>query len=339
MISEGTGNLITTEAEALVNTVNTVGIMGKGVALQFKQAFPANFKEYERACKKGDVRIGKMFVTHTGMLMPRLIINFPTKEHWRSPATLNNIRAGLSDLIDVIQSQGVASVALPPLGCGLGGLRWEEVRPLIEDAFKALPNVDVVLFAPGTAMPLERVIRTAKPNLTTWGAALIRLVKEYSHLGFEASHQEAQKLVYFLVSAGEPLRVEFSKGDYGPYDDGMRHALLGMEGHYVNGFGEGKRLDPVSLAAGAFIEADRMLQHSPETEERVRRVASLIAGFESPYGLELLATVHWVATREGAGSEEEAIALAHSWCSRKRSCLKAEHLRVAWNRLHELKWI
>src|SRR5258708_39452370 len=161
MIVEGKGNLLTTEADALVNTVNTVGIMGKGVALQFKQAYPENFKLYERACRNRQVQLGRVFVTFTGMLQPRLIINFPTKEHWRAPAKIDDIRRGLVDLIRVIREEDIRSIAMPPLGCGLGGLRWEAVRPLIYEAFQAVPQVEVILFAPGSAKAPNRMIRTA----------------------------------------------------------------------------------------------------------------------------------------------------------------------------------
>ena len=294
MIVEGTGNILTAQADALVNTVNTVGVMGRGIALQFKQAFPDNFRQYQSACRRGEVVIGKMFVTHTGKLHPRYIINFPTKQHWREQAKLNYISAGLSDLIDVVEREGIASIALPPLGCGLGGLRWEQVRPLVEQAFSDFPHVEAHLFAPNQALPAEdRVVRTMRPQMTLWRAALIRLMQAYSCLAFEASHLEAQKLLYFLFEAGEPLKANFVRQDYGPYDDSMKHGLMDMEGHYLLGFGDGKRLDPVRLASGAAQEAGAFLLASPATEERIGRVIDLIHGFETPYGLELLASVHW----------------------------------------------
>jgi len=339
MIIEGRGNLITTEADALVNTVNTVGIMGKGVALQFKQAFPENFKEYERACRHGEVRIGQMFVTYTGMFVPRLIVNFPTKQHWRAPAQLEDVRQGLVDLISVVRREQIRSIAIPPLGCGLGGLRWEQVRPLIEQAFAELQDIQVILFAPGGAQSSARVIRTARPPMSAWVAGLIKLVEEYAMLGFATSHQEAQKLVYLLHEAGEPIKVQFVKGEYGPYDQGMKHALIALDGHYVNGFGEGKRLDPVTLVDGAAEEAQAYLSDMPETRERIRRVTALIEGFESPYGLELLTTVHWVVTRDNACTEDDAVRLSVTWNMRKARSLIEDHLRVAYQTLQQLGWI
>ena len=342
MIIEGKGNLLTEDVEALVNTVNTVGVMGKGVALQFKQAFPANFRAYQLACKRGELVLGKMFVMHTGLLRPALIVNFPTKQHWRGQAHLADIERGLNNLINVVRQENVKSLAMPPLGCGLGGLRWSEVRPLIEQAFAALPDVEVRLYAPEQAVAIERVVRTERPAMNTWRAALIILVGNYSELAFEASHLEAQKMLYFLAAAGEPLKAQFVKGAYGPYDERMKFGLLDMEGHYIHGFGDGKRMDPVSLTPEALEAAQAFLRMSPDTRQRIERVARLIRGFETPYGLELLASVHWVATHEGAAarmSPESAIEQVHAWNQRKRTALRPRDLTLAWQRLREQGWL
>lgn len=336
-----TGNLLKAEAEALVNTVNTVGIMGKGVALQFKQAFPQNFKAYEAACKRDEVRLGRMFITYTGLLEPRLIVNFPTKRHWKGNSKIEDIVAGLEDLVRVVQDERIRSIALPPLGCGLGGLRWEDVRPLIEEAFEAVPEVEVFLFAPGNVAPEDRVVNTPKPVMNAWRAALIKIVDAYRALGSEATHIEAQKLLYFLVVAGEPLKAKFNKGLYGPYDEGMRYGLQAMDGHYLVGFGDGDRLGPVLLKEGALDEADGYLSSHTDAQasKRIERVVDLIEGFESPYCLELLATVHWVVDREGAATLKEVVDKVHAWNDRKRRVMKPEHLRITYDRLSEQGWL
>jgi len=339
MIVEDTGNIITSEAEALVNTVNTVGVMGKGIALQFKRAFPDNFRAYEKACRRGEVHIGKMFVTYTGVFSPRLIINFPTKVHWRSNASISHIESGLVDLVRVVKQENIQSIAIPPLGCGLGGLRWEDVRPLIEAAFRNLTDVEVVLYEPGSKGSLSSITRTPKPAMTTWLAALVVLIEKYAELGFEATHLEAQKLMYFLAVVEAPISARFAKGDYGPYDQGMRHALIGIDGHYLSGFGDGKRLDSVALLPNAANEAHACLDSNPAIYESVERVASLIEGFESPYGLELLATVHWVVSNEKAITDEEIIAKAHNWNPRKAKTLDSSHIRIAADQLRRLGWI
>jgi O-acetyl-ADP-ribose deacetylase (regulator of RNase III) len=343
MVVLATGNLLRAEVEALVNTVNTVGVMGKGVALQFKQAYPDNTKAYESACRKGQVLIGRMFVTYTGKLEPRLIINFPTKRHWRAASKLEDIQAGLVDLVQVIRNEKIKSIALPPLGCGLGGLRWEDVRPLIERAFETLPGVEVRLYAPGQAIaPEERIVNTPKPAMNAWRAALIMVVDAYRALGSDATHLEAQKLLYFLATAGEPVKTNFTKGRYGPYDEGMVYALKTMDGHYVVGFGDGDRLEPVRLKPGAYQEAEQFIRaesKSGEASERIDLVADLIDGFETPYGLELLATVHWVATREGADTLDKAIEQVAAWNDRKRRVMKPEHLAIAWKQLQDQGWM
>src|SRR5680860_471984 len=176
MIEPGTGNLLASEAEALVNTVNTVGVMGKGIALQFKNAYPDNFKAYAAACKRGDVVTGKMFVVETGQLGPaaRIIINFPTKRHWKGKSRLEYIEAGLEDLIRVLREHKVQSVAIPPLGCGNGGLDWAVVEPKIRAALEQVPEVKVLLHAPDGAPPSdEMLIATKVPNLTGPRAAII----------------------------------------------------------------------------------------------------------------------------------------------------------------------
>lgn len=142
------GNLLEADAEALVNTVNCVGVMGKGIALQFKQAFPENFQQYQKACRASVVQPGKMFIVPTGVVNPKYIINFPTKRHWKGRARIEDVRAGLVALIDDLRHLRVTSVAVPPLGCGNGGLDWSEVRPMIEEAFAELSDVKVFLFEP-----------------------------------------------------------------------------------------------------------------------------------------------------------------------------------------------
>jgi O-acetyl-ADP-ribose deacetylase (regulator of RNase III) len=146
-IERGRGDLLEAKVDALVNPVNTVGVMGKGLALEFKRAFPDNFRAYAAACKRGEVVIGRMHVTQR-LSPPRFIINFPTKDHWRSPSKLDYVRAGLVDLVAQIRSLEIESVAMPALGCGLGQLAWDEVKPLIHEALGGLNGVRVLLFEP-----------------------------------------------------------------------------------------------------------------------------------------------------------------------------------------------
>lgn len=148
MIEYVRGNLLEADAEALINTVNTVGVMGKGIALQFRQAFPSNYQVYRRTCEKGELRPGQVLVVPTGMLgNPKFIINVPTKRHWKGKARLEDIEAGLKALVSTIKEYKISSIAVPPLGCGNGGLEWGDVRPRIESALAALPHVRALVFS------------------------------------------------------------------------------------------------------------------------------------------------------------------------------------------------
>jgi O-acetyl-ADP-ribose deacetylase (regulator of RNase III) len=234
------GDLLKADVEALVNTVNCVGVMGKGIALQFKQAFPENFVEYEKACKNDQIRLGRVHVFPTGRLLnPKYIINFPTKGHWRAKSRLSDIKSGLDSLVDVISRLNIRSIALPPLGCGYGGLSWSEVEPLIEEKMGALQDVTVLLFGPhGAPKPDEMRVGTKRPNMTRGRALLIKLLDLYGKQGYRHSLLEVQKLAYFLQEAGEPLRLAFVKHHYGPYAEKLNHVLQRMEGHFIRGYGD-----------------------------------------------------------------------------------------------------
>lgn len=159
MISYTSGDILKADAEALVNTVNCVGVMGRGIALQFKNAFPENFGVYARACQKKEVLPGKMFVYRTGTLTtPYFIINFPTKRHWRGKSRLEDIDSGLQDLVDVIRHYGIRSIAIPPLGSGLGGLDWSVVRSRIEAALAPLADVSIIIYEPNGAPEADKMV-------------------------------------------------------------------------------------------------------------------------------------------------------------------------------------
>ena len=243
MIEIAEGNLLTAEVDALVNTVNCVGFMGKGIALQFKQAFPANFKSYEAACAADEVVPGKMHIHDNGGLVnPRWIINFPTKRHWKGNSRLEDVASGLTALVSDVQRLGIQSIAVPPLGCGLGGLDWAVVRPMIEKAFEALPNVHVKLFEPaGAPQPKSMPVRTERPKMTPARALFVKLMEAYSALDYSRTLLEVQKLAYFLQSAGQPLRLRYQASHYGPYADNLNKVLEVMEGHFVRGYGDSQK--------------------------------------------------------------------------------------------------
>lgn len=338
------GNLLEADVEALVNTVNTVGIMGKGIALQFKQAFPDNFQAYEAACRRGDVQLGKMFVFDLNRLEnPRFIVNFPTKKHWRGKSRLKDIEAGLNDLVRVIKKLKIRTVAVPPLGCGNGGLDWEAVRPLIERKLETLLDIRVLLFEPaGAPAPEQMKVDTRRPNLTAARAAVLALMYRYALPGYELTMLEIQKLAYFLQEAGEPLKLNFVKGKFGPYAEQLHFVLQRLEGHYLSGYGDRSRSVAVTLLPGAGEDAEQRLAEECGTLKRFERVSELIEGFETPHGMELLATVHWIAKHEessAAADADRAVTAVHAWSEHKKRSFRPEHIKAAWGRLHEQGWL
>lgn len=340
MLERAVGNLLEADVDALVNTVNTVGVMGKGIALQFKRAFPDNFAAYARACRAGEVEVGRMLVVER-LASPRYIINFPTKKHWSRPSQLSYVKDGLVDLVDQVTRRGIRSIAIPPLGAGNGGLPWEQVRPIIEEAFVPLEGVRVLLYEPRSApSPESMPDRTAKPRMTPGRAAILALMHRYRATGYDyrLSLIEVQKLAYFLQTEGEPLKLDFRPHLYGPYADALRKVLRHIEGHYTQGVGDGKNspTTEISLLPGAEEEAEAFLRSREDTSARLQRVASIIEGFESPFGMELLATVHWVREQEGARTFDEAVQRVAGWSGRKRSLMKPGHIRAAWERLEEV---
>lgn len=344
MIRFQRGNLLKADAEALVNTVNTVGVMGKGIALQFKQAFPENFRAYESAFRHGELQIGKMFVFDLNRFEnPRFIINFPTKKHWRGRSRIEDIRAGLQNLISTIRKLKIRSVAIPPLGCGNGGLDWAVVKPTIEKALAEVPDVDVLLFEPaGAPVSEEMKVATTRPKLTAVRAALLNLMARYVLPGYTLTMLEIQKLAYFLQAAGTPLKLTFKKNIYGPYAEELHHVLQRLEGHYIRGYGDRTRSVSVTLLPNAAKEAESALSVDVSTVSSFDKVARLIEGFETPYGMELLATVHWVATKESEQAKTDpnvAIKLVHDWNEHKRSTFRKEQITDAWLRLQNEGWL
>lgn len=332
------------DVDAIVNTVNCVGVMGKGIALQFKNKWPDNFTQYQAACKAGEVRPGKMMVFDAGAYaQPHFIINFPTKDHWRGNSKLSFIQDGLQDLIAQLRVLDIRSIAIPPLGCGNGGLAWGEVKPLIEAAFAELPDVDVHLFEPGMApSPKSMVVRTARPKMTLGRAAILKSIETYRDLNYGLTRIEVQKLGYFLQESGHDLGLQFEKHLYGPYSEQLRHALNRMEGHFIVGLGDGSVDSEIEPAADALSEANAFLTTNGNLEinQRLARLEALIDGFQSPYGMELLSTVHWVARHEpGVRSPEAALSAVGAWNARKKKLMQPVHVRAAWDRLAQQEWI
>ena len=343
MVGLTQGNILKADAEALVNTVNCVGHMGKGIALQFKKAFPDNYVYYKKACDLKKVRIGKILVYETGTFVnPRYIINFPTKNHWRGKSKYEYIESGLVALLREVEHLNIKSIAIPPLGTGLGGLEWKRVRFMIKEAFSNLSDVDTILYEPiGAPSAADMPIGTKKPKMTVARALLLKLMQQYSHHFYRHTLLEIQKLAYFLQESGEKLRLNFVKHHYGPYAHNLNKVLEILEGHYIEGYGDTQKPDvEIELLEGAIENADNFLDTHPEPRSRLNRVAELVDGFETPYGMELLSSVHWLITREGVSKDRrDVIREIQKWSDRKANSFQESHIEIALERLKTAKWI
>lgn len=344
MITFQQGNVFDTEAEAVVNTVNCVGVMGRGIALQCKRLFPDNYKYYTVACKEGKVEPGTMLVFNTGNILgkPRYVINFPTKVHWRKPSQIDYITSGLEDLVRVIQKLNIKSIAIPPLGCGLGGLDWNVVRPLIVTALTQVPDVDCKIFEPDAWGQAHEVVAGPCPELTVGRAALLYLMGAFIREGLDPfiTLLEVQKLMYFIQVAGEPLRLNFVKATYGPYADNLRFVLQRLNGHYISGYqdgGDGPN-KPLELMPSAEQMARAFLEGHVETIQRIIRVRELIEGFASQFGMELLATVHWLFTQESCTDLPKLEQGMRKWNLHKRQFTQY-HIRIAFEHLQAKGWL
>jgi hypothetical protein len=227
-------------------------------------------------------------------------------------------------------------------------LQWTDVFPLIQSAFEQVPEVKVIIYPPQKAPESFRMPKaTERPHMTIGRAMVLKLLKQYCVLGYELTFLEIQKLLYFLQEAGQPLKLNFEKYHYGPYADNVRHVLSRFEGHFTVGFGEGRSnpQTPIQILPQALDEIEKYLaEHTPETEQynaRLEKVKKLIVGFESPLGLELLATIHWLVKHESISSKnpDEIISKIQSWNQHKKNTMKPAHILVAMERLTQEKWI
>lgn len=338
MIKYTQGDITKARLEAIVNTVNTVGVMGKGIALSFKKAFPSNYLAYKEACLDSEVRIGKMFVYSTGLPFPRLIINFPTKKHWRNPSQYTYIEEGLEDLVSVIKSHKIKSIAIPPLGCGNGGLDWSVIDKMINSSLKELiDEVDIVIYKPG--LTSSYIKQTPSEKLTPARAMLLQLMRHYELLGEKVTPIIAQKLAYFLQRTGEPLRLTFDKGYYGPFAHQLSKVLEVMTPQFVKY--EGNITSPyinIELQSNTFLllENYSKTELSDNQKKRVELVKRSITGFENALGLELLATVDYAIQNCPDCSLPDLISSIHEWTNRKKELMTSHLISAAYDRVMDI---
>ena len=331
MIRFTKGNILESRSEALVNTVNTVGVMGKGIALAFKKSFPNVFEEYKKSVDAGEFKIGEVQIIKTGQLTPKYVINFATKKHWRHPSKIEYIEEGLIDLKAKILEYDIESISIPSLGCGNGKLEWNDVKPLMLKVLGDVSNdTDILIYEPGFAD--QKMIQKDDVKLTPARAMLIHLLNEYQRLGYSVNMLVAQKLAYFLQLNGEPLNLSFEKGHYGPYAHKLLHLLKYLNGFYLwfkdedNKPGTSITIDRKNYQRVENYVKDEL---TSDQKTRIKEILEFIHGYESPYGLELLATVDFVKRSAQIEDLEEIKNEIHNWTSRKKNLMKPFHIEVA----------
>jgi O-acetyl-ADP-ribose deacetylase (regulator of RNase III) len=346
MISYKEGNILDAKTDALVNTVNTVGIMGKGIALQFKYAFPENYRIYKGAVERNEITVGKVQIVPINDLNSvKYIINFPTKMHWRNPSKLQWIKDGLNDLREKIIAFNIKSISLPPLGCGNGGLEWNIVKPIIEQYLSGL-DADIWVYEPTEFIKeaLKKEDRVSAAKLTPARAMLLTLLYQYRSLGEFASEFAAVKLSYFLQRFGESqLKLNFKKGAYGPYSNEVRFVLYTLNGYYIKGYEQmdTKPFEVLELVSSKKEEVKKYIDHSTSVDEkgRLKQVKELIQGFESPYGLELLATVDYSINSTQTFELDIIREEVKNWSFRKENLFSVKHIQLAIEHLSKYKSI
>lgn len=337
MITYTTGDLFDAQTEAIVNTVNTVGVMGKGIALQFKQRFPNNYAIYKKACDQKLLKTGDLLITESSSLFFKHIINFPTKEHWRNPSKYEYIEQGLDKLIAEIKKRNIKSVALPPLGAGNGKLDWQKVKTILNDKLKVLPDVNFIIFEPQVRFEARDNIKKAVHNLTPIRAMLLDSFEYYNRIEDSLNLLVAQKLAYFLQRTGEPLRLDYSKGWYGPYAQTLEKVLQTMNGSYIIYEAQiNKPSNPITLVPEKRNDIEKQLAVlSVSQKEHLATLKDFIYGFETAFGLELLATVDWIKNQKPELSFEQVHQEISQWTERKASLIKLHHVKVAFNHLEK----
>ena len=317
------GNLLESEAEALVNTVNTVGVMGKGIALQFKNQFPENYKIYSKACKNNEFNIGDLLVTEENSLLNgrKLIINFPTKTDWRKPSEYSFIEKGIIKLVDLIKEKKIKSIAIPPLGAGNGGLDWVKVRRMMEYYLRDLDS-DIFIFEPNNL--IEEILKKERVKLTPARAMLLSVLFELVKNGEFVSEFSAEKVAYFLQKFGakEEFKLNFSPNFYGPYSGKVKHVLYYLNGSYITGYSskDKKPFEEISLRANTEHEIIQYLD-LPENlkyKNSVNKTKDFLKGFYSSFGLELLSTIDYIMNTQKTKSEVEIINHLKNWSERKK---------------------
>lgn len=339
MIIYKEGNIFDAHTDAIINTVNLVGVMGKGIALQFKKRFPENFELYKRAIEDNEIDIGKLFITHTPNLFFKYIINFPTKKHWKNPSQYEYVEKGMQDLIQKIKELKIKSVAIPPLGAGNGKLEWERVKLIIEKYVSQLPDVEFLIYEPQKKFEDINQVKNPKAHLTEHRALLLGAFYAYDDGSDSLTLLAAQKIAYFFQRLKQPLRLKYEKGWYGPYAHNLHKVLEVLNGKYISFRTE--NVKPNNVVHLNYERKEEVINYIDNLEEDQKiayyKLLAFIKGFETPFSLELLGSVDWVLTEDASLTSAEVLEDIQQWTKRKKKLMKQNHIEVAYQHLMEYK--
>ncbi len=335
------GNLLSAPTQALVNTVNTVGVMGKGIALQFKERFPQNRLMYERACKAGEMKIGRMLAVRENTTEgEKIIINFPTKTEWFKKSQYSYIEEGLKDLVRVIKEFNISSIAIPPLGCGNGGLQWDKVKKMIENYLGNMSDVKILIYEPNDAVKeiLQKEELKKEIHLTPGRAMILYALFKYERFGEPATVFAANKLAYFLQESGENLKLKFEQHTYGPYAQAIDKVLYAMNGKYLTGLEQMSAgpFEPLQLNRDRYQEVVDYINNelSKEQRDRLDNLFKAIDGFESTLSLEVLSSTHFAKKKHPELTKDQLIEKVQ-WTERKRYKISPDYVTIAYDHLKE----
>lgn len=340
MINYTTGDLFASKAYALVNTVNTVGVMGKGIALHFKELFPKNFVQYKEACKNGGLKVGTMLLVRDSCesLGKRLIINFPTKMHWRNPSEYSYVEEGLKALHEVIEKEGLKEVAIPPLGCGNGGLDWATVRGMIEKSLVDLEDVNIIVYEPNSDYASVQKQEASDAKLTDARAMLLYALYCYEMSDERTNLVVANKLSYFYQLTGEKAfaKMKFSASHYGPYSPSVEYVLKATNGKYLHGLEQmdAKPFEVLDLDYGRKQEVSDYVHKMTKVQQgHIVKLLKMIDGFESSFAIEILATVAYIRKQTPGIDLNGTVAGVKAWSERKARLFSENHIKMAYDHL------